>query len=190
MLYEAQLLEILQESKPLSEILEALKQLDLSFKYYVGAGSITNTIWNQISGYPLDYGISDMDIVYYDIYNMDAQSEVKLQHKIESNLGYFPFKLDVKNQARVHLWYESKFGFPIKPYPSLESAIDSWPTTATALGVRLEQNNLYTIYAPYNLNDLFSMTVRPNKLLVTEEIYMSKATKWKEKWPLLEIIPW
>lgn len=190
MLYEAKLLETLQESKPLSEIFETLRQLNPPFEYYVGAGSITNTIWNQISGYPLDYGISDIDIVYYDNYNLDVQSEVALRETLEISLGDFPFKLDVKNQARVHFWYEGKFGFPIEPYPSLESAIDSWPTNATALGVRLEQSGLYTIYAPYSLHDLFSMIVRPNKLLVTEEIYMSKSTKWKEKWPLLEIIPW
>lgn len=27
-------------------------QLDPPFEYYVGAGSVTNTIWNEISGYP------------------------------------------------------------------------------------------------------------------------------------------
>ncbi|NME07076.1 nucleotidyltransferase family protein [Psychrobacillus sp. BL-248-WT-3] len=165
-------------------------QLDPPFEYYVGAGSVTNTIWNEISGYPLEYGISDIDIVYYDKYNLDVHHETKLKKELERILGDFSFKLDVKNQARVHFWYESKFGFPIKPYMSIETAIDSWPTTATAIGVRLEHNGLYTIYSPYGFNDLFSMVVRPNKLLVAQEIYESKSTKWKEKWPLLEIIPW
>ena len=36
------------------------------------------------------------------------------------------FKLDVKNQAGVHIWYENKYGFPIKPYNSLVEEIDSW----------------------------------------------------------------
>ena len=190
LLYEDRLLETLKKSKSMSSVLRALMLLDPPFEYYVGAGSVTNTIWNEISGYPLEYGISDIDIEYYDKYNLDVHHETKLKKELERILGDFSFKLDVKNQARVHFWYESKFGFPIKPYMSIEKAIDSWPTTATAIGVRLEHNGLYTIYSPYGLNDLFSMVVRPNKLLVTQEIYESKSTKWKEKWPLLEIIPW
>ncbi|WP_366151287.1 nucleotidyltransferase family protein [Lysinibacillus sphaericus] len=68
--------------------------------------------------------------------------------------------------------------------------MDSWPTTATALGIRKEQNGLYKIYAPYQLDDLFSMVVRPNKLLVTKEIFENKANKWREKWPKLQIVHW
>jgi hypothetical protein len=41
----------------------------------------------------------------------------------------------LKNQIRVHLWYESKIGFQLNPYLSIEEAIESWPTTATALAV-------------------------------------------------------
>ena len=30
---------------------------------------------------------------------------------------------DVKNEARVHLWYEARFGAAIPPYQSAEAAI-------------------------------------------------------------------
>ncbi|PAF15940.1 nucleotidyltransferase family protein [Terribacillus saccharophilus] len=188
--YEDLLLKTISKSEPLTRVLQVLKKLNLPFDYYVGAGSVTNTIWNDISGYSLCYGISDIDIVYYDKRNIESEIEMELKAELKSQLGDFQFELDVKNQARVHLWYESKFGFPIQPYVSLEAAIDSWPTTATALGVREERNGLFKIYAPYQLDDLFSMVVRPNKLMVTKEIYDNKATKWKEKWPKLTIIPW
>lgn len=168
--YEDLLVKTISKSEPLTRVFQVLKELNLSFEYYVGAGCITNTVWNDISGYPLEYGISDIDIVYYDLEDMKPESEKKLKDILESQIGDFQFKLDVKNQAGVHLWYESKFGFSIKPYLSLEAAIDSWPTTATALGLRQERNELYTIYAPYHLDDLFSMVVRPNKLMVTREI--------------------
>jgi len=187
---EELLVRAISKSEPITKVLQTLKELNLPFEYYIGAGCITNTIWNDISGYPIEYGISDIDIVYYDEYNMESDSEKKLKDKLESKLWNFQFDFDVKNQARVHLWYESKFGFPIKPYPSLEAAIDSWPTTATALGIRKEQNGLYKIYGPYQLDDLFSMIVRPNKLLVTKEIFENKANKWKEKWPKLQIVHW
>ncbi|MGN7943148.1 nucleotidyltransferase family protein [Virgibacillus sp. 6R] len=189
-IYEELLVETISKSEPLTRVLQVLKKLNLPFDYYVGAGCITNTIWNEKSGYALDYGISDIDIVYYDSGDMTSERENELKFELITQLGDLQFKLDVKNQARVHLWYESKYGFPIKPYLSLEAAIDSWPTTATAIGVRMEKNDLFSIYAPYQLDDLFSLVVRPNKRMVTKEIFENKASKWKEKWPNLEIIPW
>ncbi|MBG9588061.1 nucleotidyltransferase family protein [Cytobacillus firmus] len=184
------LVETISNNEPLMRIIKVLKDLNLPFEYYVGAGCITNTVWNDISGYPLEYGISDFDIVYYAPEDLTFESEKKLQDKLLNLLGNFQFKLDVKNQARVHLWYENKFGFSIKPYHSLEEAIDSWPTTATAVGLRQEQDGAYKIYAPYDLDDLFSLVVRPNKLMITREIYENKVQKWREKWPKLMVVPW
>lgn len=188
--YEDLLVRIVTKNEPIHKVLQVLKELNLEFEYYIGAGCITNTIWNDISDNPLEYGISDIDIVYYDKNNMNSNGEMKLKQELESKLPDYQFDFDVKNQARVHLWYESKFGFPIEPYISLEAAIDSWPTTATAMGIRIEKNGLYKIYAPYHLDDLFAMVVRPNKLLVTKEIFENKANKWKERWPKLQIVPW
>src|SRR5260370_40606051 len=65
-------------------------------------------------------------------------------------------KLDVKNEARVHLWYEEKFGYPIPPYRSTAAAIATFPTTATSIGVRWCGGRLECC-APYGLDDLFSI---------------------------------
>ena len=188
--YGELLVETISNNEPLMRVIKVLKNLNLRFEYYIGAGCITNTVWNDISGYPLEYGISDIDIVYYAPDDITSENEKKLKDNLLNLLGDFQFKLDVKNQARVHLWYENKFGFSIKPYNSLEEAIDSWPTTATALGLRKEQDGTYKIYAPYDLDDLFSMVVRPNKLMITREIYENKVQKWREKWPKLMVVPW
>ncbi|MDR0137882.1 nucleotidyltransferase family protein [Metabacillus idriensis] len=184
------LVETITKSELINRILHTLKDLNLPFEYYVGAGCITNTVWNDISDYPLEYGISDVDIVYYDPLNITPEGEKKFRDAVLNLLGDFEFKVDIKNQARVHLWYEDKFGFSIKPYHSLESSIDSWPTTATALGLRLEPDGSYKIYAPYGLDDLFSIVVRPNKLMITREIFENKANKWRKKWPKLLVVSW
>ena len=97
--------------------------------------------------------------------------------------------IDVKNEARVHLWYENHFGYKIEPYNSLEESINSWPTTATSIGLRIEEDRL-KVYAPFGLNDLFGGIVRANKVQITEEIYNNKVNKWHNKWPNLTIIPW
>lgn len=187
---EENLVEIIRNSYQVMRVIETVKDSKLPFNYYIGAGCITNTIWNYLSGYPLTYGISDVDVVYFDNEDLSKASEQKLTEYLVDKIGDFPFRLDVKNQARVHLWYEKKFGFSIQPYVSLEDAINSWPTTATSLGIRKEQNDSFNIYAPFNLDDLFSIIVRPNKRIITREIYDNKAIKWQKKWPELTIIPW
>ncbi len=104
-------------------------------------------------------------------------------------LGDFPLWLDIKNQARVHLWYKEKFGYDILPYESLEAAINTWPTTATAIGVRKIKKD-WVIYAPFGLKDVMNLRVIANSRSITEEIYMNKVMKWKTKWPELDFLEW
>ncbi|KMM39705.1 hypothetical protein AB986_08770 [Alkalihalobacillus macyae] len=185
-------IEILENILNLNENIEkVLKVSQLEFDhYYVGAGSLVQTVWNYLSGYPISYGISDIDIIYFDDKDLTKEKEEMIELKLASSLSDLPLEIDVKNEARVHLWYKKKFGKDINPYQSLEDAINSWPTTATALGVRRETNGEFKVYAPYGLNDLFSMTVRANKQLISRDIYEEKATKWLNLWPKLTVIPW
>lgn len=96
---------------------------------------------------------------------------------------------DIKNQARVYIWYYKKYGIKKKPYTSVEDAISSWGATITCIGVRLSNNKL-VIHAPYGLNDIFKMIIRPVKREFTKKDYDEKATKWMKKWPKLTKIEW
>ncbi|MFG6150504.1 nucleotidyltransferase family protein [Halobacillus sp. B23F22_1] len=150
---------------------------------------MTQTVWNELSGSPQGYGIGDIDIVYHNSSDLSGEKEKACELKLREALHDLPFSIDVTNEARVHLWYEDKFGKEIKPYQTVEHAIDTWPTTASAVGVK-RVSGQYTIYAPYGLQDLFDMVVRPNKKLVTRQVYESKALKWMQRWPMLKIVPW
>ena len=88
-------------------------------------------------------------------------------------LSDLTIKLDIKNEARVHIWYNEKYGKNIKPYKSVEDAIARWGTTITCIGVRLEKGNLI-VDAPYGLNDLFNMIIRHVKIDFTEADYIKK----------------
>ena len=59
----------------------------------------------------------------------------------------------------------------------------------TAIGVR-QTSMEFTIYAPFDLEDLFEMIARPNKRQVTEEIYLRKVERWRTHWPELRIMSW
>jgi len=179
--------EILLKNKKLEELLIRLSKSNLN-NYYVAAGCINQTIFNYYHDYELDYGISDFDIVYYDD-DLSYKKEDEVIKYIEDITKDMNINLDIKNEARVHLWYEEKYGKKIEPYTSLEDAISSWGTTITCIGVRLEKDKLI-VFAPYGLNDLFDMTIRPIKKQFTEEQYLLKIKKWHSKWPLLKVSRW
>ena len=180
---------IIMSSEIINIAVNRAKQLSID-NYYIGAGCITQTVLNYLSGYPLDYGIKDIDFVYFDNINLDYESENKVIMQVKQLYSDLSIEMDVKNQARVHLWYKDHFGYSIEPYTSIEAAVNTWPTTATAIGVRMEKNNEFKVYAPFGLNDLFGKIVWANKTQITKKIYEKKVSSWLSKWPDLIVIPW
>lgn len=181
--------DIIMSSEIINIVIKRANQLNID-NYYIGAGCITQTIWNYLSDYPLDYGIKDIDFIYFDNVNIDFESENRVIMQVKQIYSDLRIEMDVKNQARVHLWYKDHFGYSIEPYTSIESAINTWPTTATAIGVRMNINNEFKVYAPFGLNDLFGKIVRANKAQITRQIYEKKVSSWLSKWSDLIVIPW
>ena len=153
------------------------------------AGAVAQTVWNARLGYAPEHGIRDVDIVYFDDTDRTAERETREERRIRSLFADLPMAFDVKNEARVHLWYEKKFGRAIPPYRSSEEAIATFPTTATAIGVRPTDDRL-EITAPFGLTDLMGLVVRPNKAQVTQAVYDAKIARWRSLWPGLDIRPW
>ena len=186
--YQVKLLkEILLQNKKLIALLQILDDLGIP-DCYVAAGCINQTVLNYLHGYEIDYGIGDYDVVYYDP-DTSYEAEDIIIKRIESKASNLGLNLDIKNQARVPLWYGKKFGHDIDPYNSVEEAINRWGTTITCVGVKMHHGKL-DVYAPYGLNDLFSMILRPVKIQFIKKDYDKKTKKWKDKWPLLTVIPW
>ncbi len=182
------MIKFIQKNNLIMKVFEALEIIEIGY-YYIGAGAIAQTIWNIQTNKDACYGISDVDIVFFNTNNLSKAYEENIKKRLLEILGDFPLWLDVKNQARVHLWYKEKFGYNIQPYTSLESAINSWPTTASSVGVR-KQGNKWEVYAPFGIDDLMSMKVIPNNRQITEEIYYKKVEKWLSKWQNLSIYDW
>ncbi|WP_242057618.1 nucleotidyltransferase family protein [Halobacillus yeomjeoni] len=183
---ERRLIEIIHDKPYIQELFDTA---DTCFsEAYIGAGVITQTIWNTLHGYSPTYGIGDADLIYFDPSETVRDEKIK-EEKVRNLLTDHPFPVDLTNQALVHHWYKEKFGLEISPYTSIEQAVGTWPTTASAIAVKREGEN-YHVIAPFGLNDLFDLVVRPNKRLVNEEIYIEKAMKWKSYWPELVIEPW
>jgi uncharacterized protein len=83
------------------------------------AGCLFQTVWNLRATRAPEHGIKDYDIFYFDDADLSAEAETRVQQRVEKVLGFLDVAIEVKNQARVHLWYEEHFGHP---YPKLRSA--------------------------------------------------------------------
>ena len=182
-------LETIVSSNPVASVLvERLPELGLP-SWYLGAGAVAHTVWNHLHSFPPAHAINDYDVVYFDPDDLTESREADIQAQITSLLGEHRAKVDATNEARVHVWYERRFARPLTPYRSVEHAIATWPTTATSVGVR-RQGRHVAVCAPFGLADLFSMTVRANTTLIDRAVYESKATRWRNVWPQLTVLPW
>lgn len=184
--------KILMQNEKLVETLKVLEDYakeNSSFgNYYLAAGGINQTVFNYYHEYDLNYGIKDFDIVYYDN-DVSYEAEDVIIKDLVKKLGNIDGSFDIKNQARVHIWYNEKYGTNRKQYTSVEDAISCWGATVTCIGVRFENHKL-KVYCPYGLNDVFSMIIRPVKQDFEKESYEARSKRWKEKWKKLTVIEW
>lgn len=184
-------ISIIKQNNDLMEILDYIYELKMP-NFYIAAGSIFQTIWNYCDNKPLNYGIKDIDIIYYDSHNLSKESEKELEDKIinyikNKNLNY---EFDIHNEARMHLWKKSNENQSIDYYENSEDAISQWIATVQAIGITKE-NNQIKVYAPYGLSDIFSKTVRPIKHKTnSKELYDKKVFAWKKRFDNLNIIEW
>ncbi|MGG7578932.1 nucleotidyltransferase family protein [Rhizobium sp. Nf11,1] len=185
---QMELQAIISKSPLLSTVLERWDEIDLPDGRLV-AGAIAQTVWNHAFDFVHDHGIDDIDLVYFDDNDLSESAEADHSARIRSLFSDLPVWIDVKNQARVHLWYGQKFGHVIMPYTSTDNAITTFPTTAAAVGIRPVDKRL-DLYAPYGLSDLLAPLVRANKKQIGREIYERKIARWRKLWPDLQIIPW
>lgn len=154
----------------------------------LGAGAVAQTVWNALYDRPDGYGISDLDVVYFEP-GQTAEAEREVERMVSALLARLDVRVDVKNQARVHLWYEEAFGSRIRPYRSIQDAMSTWPATATAVGVHSLHGEL-TVRSVFGLSDLFDGIVRANRVQVPRAVFEKKAARWARRWPELRILPW
>ena len=182
---------ILKKNKELMEILDYIYELKLP-NFYIAAGSVFQTIWNYYDNKPLNYGIKDIDIIYYDAINVSKKVEKDLENKIINHFKKqdINYTFDVHNEARMHLWKKENENKNIDQYKNSEDAIDRWIATIHAIGITKEKNSI-KIYAPYGLSDIFSRTVRPIKHKNnSKQLYNQKVISWSKRFDNLNIIEW
>jgi uncharacterized protein len=181
-------LETVRRNHANDQILQRLPELALPDCLLV-AGSLFQTVWNVQSGKAPAADILDYDIFYFDAADRSWEAEdaaISRATRAFSDLGVV---VQLRNQARVHLWYESKFGIPCKPLESSEDGIDHFLNQSSCLGIRPGRDQS-DVYAPFGFRDLDAMIVRPNRRRDLPAVYANKAGRWKSAWPRLTVLPW
>jgi hypothetical protein len=185
----AALRSTLSRNEVLLEVLDRAARLDLP-GWYVTAGCLFQTVWNVVTDRPATHGIRDYDIFYFDDGDLSWEAEDRVIGAAARAFAGVAAEVEVRNEARVHLWYEQKFGVPCPAYESTEAAIDSFAATTCCLGVRLTAGGGWRVYAPHGLSDVFNLVVRPNPVLAPREVYEAKAARWRGQWPELTVLDW
>jgi hypothetical protein len=170
------------------ELLRLMEDLSLP-DCWLAAGALFQTVWNILSDRDPQAGILDYDINYFDDTDLSWEAEDAAISCAADVFSEVDGEIQVRNEARVHLWYEEKFGTPCPPYRSTCHAVSTFPNCSSCVAMRPTAHGT-EIYAPYGLTDLFRMTTRPNPLLAPERVYLEKTRRWAAEWPQLTVLPW
>jgi len=179
------LVGIVRDCPVLMAALETAKAMDLP-DWWIVSGAIYNQVWNALTGRPDMYGVKDIDVFYFDP-DTSYEAEDAVIRRGATLFSDEP-PVEIRNQARVHLWSRDHFGRDCPQYHSSRDGIDHFASKTHCVGIRLGHD--LEIYAPFGLRDIFSFRLTPNPVLDNRETHERKAARQSALWPELEIIPW
>jgi len=170
-------------------ILERAAALEVP-DWWLTAGAVFQTVWNVLDGRDPGAGIADYDVFYYDATDLTYEAEDTVVRRAAGLFEDLGVTVEVRNEARVHLWYESRFGVPGVTFTSSVDAIDHFASTTCCFGVSRTSDGELVDYAPHGYDDLFAKRIRPNPRLAPREVYETKARRWQQEWPTVVVDPW
>lgn len=183
---KARLAAILAASPRVMTVLAGIREIGLPDPLLV-SGAVYQTAWNAITGRPCDYGIKDFDAVFFDPDTSWDAEDVW----IRKAAGFFAPPLDalveVRNQARVHIWFPDKYGEAYAPLKNSAESLERFVCPAFSVGARLDADGAVEIEAPFGLDDLFSMRLRPNPTRPLATFWNKVTESARGRWPELNI---
>jgi uncharacterized protein len=184
---ECDLVRAIQQNQWNKLILDRAPRLGLN-DWWLTAGCIAQSIWNLASHRDIHAGILDYDLFYYDP-DTSWEAEDAVISEAKRVFADFPVEVQVRNQARVPVWYLAKFGTPFGDVSRASDGIDRFPCATVAVGVR-RRDERFEVYSPFGLRDLFDGKLKPNRRLAVPQVYAEKTERWQREWPHLHRDPW
>ena len=176
------LVEIVRAAPSLMEVLRTTRVLALP-DWLVMSGAVYQRVLNHLTGRAPDYGIRDYDFGYFDASDISYEAEDIVIRRVAAAFDE-PLKstVEVRNQARVHVWFEAHFGEPYTPLSCTAEALERFVSPMFAVGVRLDADDRLHIEAPFGLADLFALRLQPNPLRPSSGFDRAAASVLR-RWP-------
>jgi len=183
----ARLVEVVRADPDLMHVLTTVRGLGLN-DWRVFSGAVYQSVWNAVTGRPVGYGRKDYDLGYFDPDTSWDAEDLVIRRVAAAFDEPFRSEVEVRNQARVHLWFPDRFGEPYEALTGTDEALARFVAPAFAVGVRLEADDTIGIAAPFGLEDVFSMTLRPNPDRPFAKGWDKVLTSARARWPELTVI--
>lgn len=180
---EKMIIELIKNDPWMMDTLRTVQKLELP-DGWISAGFIRSKIWDTLHDFSVRTKLNDIDVIYYDSMNIEEEREKEFERILNGLDSTLPWS--VKNQARMHVLND----FP--PYTSSTDGIAHFPETATALGVRLDEQRKLLLAAPYGVRDVLEMEVLPTPAFqesALKQVYLDRVTKknWPAVWKKVKI---
>jgi hypothetical protein len=187
---QAQLVErlaaIVRGAPSLMQVLTAIRALDLP-DWLMMSGAVYQRVLNALTGRQPDYGVRDYDLGYFDASDISYDAEDAVIRRVAAAFVE-PLRsaVEVRNQARVHVWFEGHFGEPYTPLSRTAEALERFVSPMFAVGVRLELDDRLHVAAPFGLADLFALRLQPNPRRPSAG-FVQVATAVTRRWPEVRV---
>ena len=164
-------------------LLSRLPSLGLEQCFLV-AGCLFQAVWNRVAGEAPVWGVKDYDVFYFDP-DLSWEAEDAVIRRAAPLLADLGVSVEFKNQARVHVWYERRFGHAYPQLRSSEDGIDRFLVACTCVGIEVGTGR---VYAPYGLGEMERGVLRVNPLTAQPGLFAAKAAAYRARWPWLRVI--
>lgn len=177
-------IEIALSNEITAQIVERLPSLKLA-QCMVTAGCLFQAVWNHVSERPVAWGVNDYDVFYFDEdVSWEAENRaIVAAQKLFQDLNV---TVELRNQARVHLWFADRFGADYPPLCSAKEGIDRFLISSTCVGLDTATGELY---ASHGLAELEQGILRMNPNFPQPDQFRIKALSYQARWDWLRVAP-
>lgn len=179
--------QIIRADSQLMHVMRTVRDLQLP-QWYLFSGAVYQGVWNHLTGRPVGFGIKDYDVGYFDPDTSWDAEDVWIKRIAQAFDGPLRDQVEVRNQARVHLWAPQKFGEDFAPLSCTADAPARFVAPAFAVGATLDGEDNLSIVAPYGLADVFDMVLRPNPTRGRAKGWDAIIAKLQGRWPELTVL--
>ena len=173
---EQDIIELITADEWMMHVLQCASSLGLP-DWWVCAGFVRSKVWDTLHRYEERTPLPDVDVIYFEPDIVDEETEKRLERILTNLDPTIPWS--VKNQARMHVVNH------VCPYSSSIDGMSKFPETATAIGVTLDDKEELHLSAPYGVEDLIFMRIKPTPYFEQSQLFKDRliAKKWSAKWP-------